>query len=277
MLRIQVQPGNVIYQHLDTIYQVRGEIFQYQIRNQLWQNARGSRARLEWRSWTEHMGEQSFSDYLWELAQPIWNAVNHHPFLEELEAGTLPLQKFRYYIIQDYHYLGAFGRSAAAALSAAPDTETARRLLRRVTTPVERPLHASLFEALDVSADEVSSSLPAPTNLAYQNHMEVAMRVSGMACGVAALLPCPRIYHEVGKILSKPNHPVFSIWQSTYSEGLLEESTQAWSDLLDDLAQDSGPELRGRMTSAYLTSAQYEHMFWTMAYNLEQWPAGDID
>ena len=98
-----------------------------------------------------------------------------------------------------------------------------------------------------------------------------------MACGVAALLPCPRIYHEVGKILSEPDHPVFSIWQSTYSEGLLEESTRAWSDLLDDLAQTAGPVLRDRMTAAYLTSARYEHMFWTMAYNLEQWPpAGEV-
>ena len=225
---------------------------------------------------TYKMTEQPFSDHLWQLAQPVWNAIERHPFLAELEAGTLPIQKFRYYIIQDYHYLGGFGRSAAAALSAAPDTETARRLLRRVTTPVERPLHTRLFDALDITADDISDTPPSPTNLAYQNHMEVEMRVGGMACGVAALLPCPRIYHEVGKILSEPDHPVFSIWQSTYSEGLLEESTRAWSDLLDDLAQTAGPALRDRMTAAYLTSARYEHMFWTMAYNLEQWPAGAI-
>jgi thiaminase/transcriptional activator TenA len=223
------------------------------------------------------MDRQLFSDHLWELAEPVWNAIKRHPFLEQLEAGTLPIQKFRYYIVQDYHYLGGFGRSAAAALSAAPDTGTARRLLRRVTTPVERPLHGRLFDALGVTADEISGSLPAPTNLAYQNHMEVAMRVDGMACGVAALLPCPRIYHEVGKILSEPEHPVFRIWQSTYSEGLLEESTRAWSELLDDLADAADPDLRDRMTAAYLTSAQYEHMFWTMAYNLEEWPAGDIE
>ena len=218
------------------------------------------------------MSLPSFSEHLWEMAIPVWNAIKRHPFLEELEAGSLSIEKFRYYIIQDYHYLGAFGRSAAAALAAAPDTETARKLLLRVTTPVERPLHAKLFDALGVTADDISRSLAAPTNLAYQNHIEVSMRVDGMACGVAALLPCPRIYHEVGKVLSEPKQPVFKIWQSTYSEGLLEESTRAWSELLDDLAQTAGPELRDRMTSAYLTSVQYERMFWTMAYNLEQWP-----
>ena len=222
------------------------------------------------------MDRLSFSDHLWELADPVWSTIKRHPFLAELEAGTLPIPKFKYYVIQDYHYLGGFGRSAAAALSSAPDTETARRLLRRVSTPVERPLHAALFEALGVTDEDVLGSLPSPTNLAYQNHMEVAMRVDGIACGVAALLPCPRIYHEVGKILTEPDHPVFKIWQSSYSEGLLEESTRAWSELLDDLADAAGSALRDQMTAAYLTSAQYEHMFWTMAYNLEQWPIDDI-
>ena len=219
------------------------------------------------------IGDQPFSDSLWGLAGPTWEAIARHPFLQELEAGILPIEKFSYYIIQDYHYLAGFGRCAAAALSAAQDTETARGLLKRVTTPVERPLHGRLFAALGVSMDEVTRSRPSPTNLAYQDHMEVAMRVGGTACGVAALLPCPRIYHEVGRILSEPDNLVFRIWHSTYAEGLLEESTRAWSELLDDLAETAGPDLRSRMTAAYLTSAQYEHMFWTMAYNLEQWPA----
>ena len=218
------------------------------------------------------MALNTFSSDLWELAQPSWNAIKQHPFLAELESGTLPIETFRYYILQDYHYLGAFGRSAAAALSLAPDIETARQLLRRVTTPVERPLHVDLFEALDVTPEEVAATLPSPTNLAYQNHMEVAMRVDGIACGIAALLPCPRIYHEVGTILGTPSHPVFRIWQSTYSSGLLEESTAAWTRLLDELARPAGPILRDRMRTAYLTSVRYEHMFWTMAYNREQWP-----
>ncbi len=218
------------------------------------------------------MNSHSFSEHLWQLAAPTWQGITRHPFLQELEAGTLPRDKFSYYIIQDYHYLAGFGRCAAAALSAAQDTETARRLLRRVTTPVERPLHGKLFDALGVSMGDVDHNRPSPTNVAYQNHMEVAMRLGGMECGVAALLPCPRIYHEVGKILREPEEPVFKIWYSTYAEGLLEESTRAWSEHLDDLAATAGPELIEQMTAAYLTSAQYEHMFWTMAYNLERWP-----
>ncbi len=219
------------------------------------------------------MNKQSFSSFLWDQTSPVWEAVSVHPFLSELQDGTLPVEKFRFYILQDYLYLGAFGRAAAAALSQAPDTDSALRLLKRVNTPVERPLHAALFDALDITEEEAEASLPSPTNLAYMNHIEVSMDMGGLACGVAALLPCPRIYHEVGKILEEPAHPIYKIWQSTYAEGLLEASVAAWSEFVDELAEESGPEVRDMMKRAYLVSSRYEYMFWTMAYNLEQWPA----
>ena len=224
-----------------------------------------------------HTGEMrvdSFSEQCWDAAGPIWDAIKEHPFLMALESGTLPVESFRYYILQDYNYLAGFGRAAAAALSAAPDTETARRLLLRVSTPVERPLHGALFEALGATEREAESALPAPTNLAYQNHMEVSMRIGGLGVGIAAILPCPRIYHEVGKILGEPagGHPAFGIWQASYSTGLLEASVRGWSELLDEIAESTGAAERSAMMDAYQTSARYEHMFWTMAYNKEEWP-----
>ena len=159
------------------------------------------------------------------------------------------------------------------ALAQAPSTESAVRLLKRVTTPVERPLHGALFDALGVTEEEAEASTPSPTNLAYMNHIEVSMDMGGLASGVAALLPCPRIYHEVGKILKEPAHPTYKIWQSSYAEGLLEASVAAWSEFVDELAEDAGSNTRALMEEAYLTSSRYEYMFWSMAYNMEQWPA----
>ena len=219
------------------------------------------------------MQTSPFSNCLWQTASPIWGSISKHPLLLELQQGTLPVEKFRFYIIQDYLYLGAFGRAAASALAMAPDDETARKLLLRVSTPVERPLHTNLFDRLGVTQDEISRSAPAPTNLAYMNHIEVSMDLGGLATGVAALLPCPRIYHEVGKILQVPTHPIYRAWQSTYADGILEASTSAWSEMVDQLAETSGPDTRAAMTRAYLTSARYEFMFWSMAYSLEEWIA----
>ena len=66
----------------------------------------------------------SFSEAPRTEAQPIWDRIIAHPFFREVQAGTLPIAKFRYYVVQDYHYLEGFGRAVSVALSKAPNTET---------------------------------------------------------------------------------------------------------------------------------------------------------
>ena len=215
---------------------------------------------------------ESFSESLRQEALPIWESIFAHPFLEEIEAAELPLEKFRYYVEQDYHYLAGFGRVVATALSKAPDTRTLRRLTRRITTPVERPLHGRMFELLETSEDAVETVPLSPTNMAYINHMQTAASMGGVGEAAAALLPCPWTYHEIGERIAVPEHPVYSYWAQPYRDGLLEESTAAWRELVDEYAANGGPATREAMRSAFITSSRYEFMFWTMAYNREDWP-----
>ena len=215
---------------------------------------------------------ESFSESLRQEALPIWESIFAHPFLEEIEAAELPLEKFRYYVEQDYHYLAGFGQVVATALSKAPDTRTLRRLTRRITTPVERPLHGRMFELLETSEDAVETVPLSPTNMAYINHMQTAASMGGVGEAAAALLPCPWTYHEIGERIAVPEHPVYSYWAQPYRDGLLEESTIAWRELVDEYAAIGGPATREAMRSAFITSSRYEFMFWTMAYNMESWP-----
>ena len=123
---------------------------------------------------------ESFSESLRQEAFPIWESIFAHPFLEEIEAAELPLEKFRYYVEQDYHYLAGFGQVVATALSKAPDTRTLRRLTRRITTPVERPLHGKMFELLEMNEESVEAVPLSPTNMAYINHMQTAASMGGV-------------------------------------------------------------------------------------------------
>lgn len=214
---------------------------------------------------------QSFSQELRQEAQHIWDNIYAHPFLEEIQSATLPLEKFRYYVEQDYHYLAGFGQVVATALSKAPDTLTLRRLTRRITTPVERPLHGKMFDLLEMSEDDAESVMLSPTNTAYINHMQVAASTGGVGEAAAALLPCPWTYHEIGMRIDVPEHPIYSYWAQPYREGLLEESTAAWRELVDEFAASGGPAMRDAMRNAFITSSRYEYMFWTMAYKMETW------
>lgn len=215
---------------------------------------------------------KNFSETLRQEAMPIWERIYAHPFLAEIQDAALPLEKFRYYVTQDYHYLAGFGQVVATALSKAPDAPTLRRLTKRVTTPVERPLHTQMFDLLEMSESEVDAAPISPTNHAYVNHMRVAAELGGVGEAAAALLPCPWTYHEIGARIALPDHPIYQYWAEPYRDGLLEESTAAWRELVDEFAEKGGSATRQAMRQAFLTSSRYEFMFWDMAYNMEQWP-----
>jgi thiaminase/transcriptional activator TenA len=217
---------------------------------------------------------RSFSESLRLEASDIWNGIFCHPFLAELASGTLPLQKFRFYISQDFHYLEAFGRAVALALGRAPDSETVRLLAARVLTPIERPLHARLFELTGLDRTGVEGVQVAPTNRAYMDHLLATAALRSLGETVAALLPCPWTYDEIGRHLAERQeitHPIYAAWAGFYTAGFLQESVRAWRELLDRAAAQAGPAERAAMREAFLLSSRYELRFWEMAHRQEAW------
>ena len=215
---------------------------------------------------------ESFSEQLKAEAQPIWRRIFAHPFLREIKDETLPLEKFRYYLTQDYLYLEGFARTVAMALAKAPDAGTLEELSRRVLTPVERPLHHQLLEAAGISQDYIREVGRSPTNTAYVNHMMVTAALYGLGPTAAALLPCPWTYHDLKDEVGPSEHPLYSQWTGFYVAGLLQDSVNAWRGFVDAAAAEAGPAEREAMRQAFLTSSRYEYMFWDMAYRMETWP-----
>jgi thiaminase (transcriptional activator TenA) len=215
---------------------------------------------------------ERFTDQLWADARPVWQAIRDHPFLAELRAGTLPLETFRYYVTQDYHYLEGFARAVATALAKAPTSATLKALAKRVLRPIERPLHEKLFALAGLDPAEVHDAPVAPTNLAYQNHMLATAARGGLGETASALLPCPWTYDALGEVVVGVDHPVYGEWARFYTEGLLEESRRAWRAFVDQEAEEAGPRTRTAMRQAFLVSFRYEYMFWEMAYRREAWP-----
>ena len=215
---------------------------------------------------------ESFSERLQAEAQPIWTRIFAQPFLREIKDGTLPPEKFRYYLTQDYLYLEGFARTVAMALAKAPDSQTLEELSHRVLTPIERPLHHKLLIGAGLTLEDIKQSGPSPTNTAYVNHMLKTASLHGLGPTAAALLPCPWTYHELKNALGQSEHPLYSQWTEFYVAGLLQDSVEAWRGFVDATAREAGPTELGAMRDAFLTSSRYEYMFWDMAYRMEQWP-----
>ena len=213
----------------------------------------------------------SFSEQLRQEANTVWEQIFRHPFLMDVREGCLPVDKFRYYLVQDYHYLESFARSVAIALGKAPGSQTLDLLAKRVLTPIERPLHRRLLELVEVSSEEAERAEPSPTNLAYTNHLLSTAFIRGLGPTAAALLPCPWTYNHLGEVQGEVDHPVYGEWAAFYHQGSLEESVRAWRGFVDTAAKQAGPQERDLMRHAFLTSSRYELMFWDMAYRQEGW------
>ena len=215
---------------------------------------------------------ESFSEQLRAGSQPLWSSIFSQPFLREIKDGTLALEKFRYYLAQDYLYLEGFARTVALALAKAPDSQELEEISHRVLTPVERPLHHRLLAEAGVSLEDIQRDGRSPTNTAYVNHMLATASLHGLGPTAAALLPCPWSYHELKDAVGQSEHPLYGQWTSFYVAGLLQDSVEAWRGFVDRAAEEAGPQELEAMRQAFLTSTRYEHMFWDMAYRMEHWP-----
>ena len=215
---------------------------------------------------------ENFSDELKIAAAPIWEKIFKHPFLMAIKNGSLPIETFRYYLTQDYLYLEGFARTVAMALAKAPDSETLEELSHRVLTPVERPLHHKLLAEAEVTLTSIYEAGPSPKNTAYVNHMIKTASLYGLGPTAAALLPCPWTYHLLKDEVGASDHPLYSQWTEFYVAGFLENSVAAWRKFVDQAALTAGPGELNDMRRAFITSSQYEYMFWEAALSRESWP-----
>src|ERR1700730_19372507 len=68
--------------------------------------------------------ESAFSARLRDRCDRVWAGLHAHPFLGELARGTLPLDRFRFFLEQDLLYLPAFAKCMAmGAAKSATDAE----------------------------------------------------------------------------------------------------------------------------------------------------------
>ena len=61
------------------------------------------------------------SDRLNEAAAPIWDACLKHPFVTGSGDGTLAVEKFQHFMLQDYLYLFDYARVFALGVVKARD------------------------------------------------------------------------------------------------------------------------------------------------------------
>ena len=221
------------------------------------------------------MADVSFTDRLWRDIAGIYRKTLEHPYLKGLADGTLPRARFEFYLIQDAHYLRAFGQALSALASKAPREEWAITLSRHSVEAleVERQLHESMLKESGISKEKIAIAEVAPSNYAYTNHLLATVHRATFAEGLAALLPCYWIYAEVGKELKKAGsrNPAYQKWIDQYADPTYEKTVRQVLDMMNAQAAKITAEERERAAKAFTISARYEYLFWDAAWREEPW------
>jgi thiaminase/transcriptional activator TenA len=218
----------------------------------------------------------SYSLELWRAAESIYGAILAHPFIHGLTDGTLEHESFKFYIVQDAHYLRYFAQSLSLAAAKAPSDEWLVTFNQHANEAmqVERALHGSFFTEFGLSAAEVWSTALAPTNLAYTRYLLATVYARPFHEALGALLPCYWIYWEVGKQLEREGSPdpLYQRWINTYASAAYGATVRQVLALTDQIAATLTPAQRQAMCEHFVITARYEWMFWQMGYSREQWP-----
>ena len=219
----------------------------------------------------------SFADDIEKRALPIREAILAHPFITGVGDGTLAVEKFKHYVRQDYVYLIDYSRVLALASAKAPDLEAMGWFagLLNETLNVEMDLHRSYCAEFGITTEDLASTKPAPTTVAYTSYLLKVAHQQSFGELVAALMPCQWGYWEIGDHLARRGEPkqapLYCQWIQMYSSEEFADLAQQIRALADRVAGDAGPIQLEAMAEAYLTSLRFEHQFWQMSYNLEEW------
>ena len=218
----------------------------------------------------------TFSERLWAAGAGSYAQIVTHPFLTGLADGSLPRESFRYYVVQDSHYLRGYARALALTASRAPDDQAVAMFAAHAAhaIAVEQDLHVRLLGELGIAADAVRTTPVGPTTTAYTSYLTAVCATGTYAEAVAAVLPCYWVYRDIGRTLlaaSSPD-PVYAAWIATYGGEAFDQVVTEVLAATDALGRDVGDAELERCERHFGATTRYEWMFWDAAYHELAWP-----
>lgn len=220
------------------------------------------------------MREVTVSEVLHQAAAPVWERCLNHPFVTGLGDGSLPVEKFRYFMLQDYLYLFDYARVFALGVVKARDPELMRSFAASVESILngEMKIHRAYMQRLGITEAQVFAVQPALDNLSYTHYMLSVANAGTPVEIVASILACSWSYAEIGQALAKLpgalEHPFYGEWVQSYAGEEYAAMNQGLIDLMNKLAENVSDEQLEHLKEIFVNCSRYELGFWDMAWDM---------
>ncbi len=217
--------------------------------------------------------KMTFSNQAWLNIQPYFEKITTMDFIQELMKGTLSEERFLFYLYQDSAYLSDYGKILASISSRLYEDEYRLQFMSFAlgTIEVEKALHSSYFKELKLSEKQFEIS---PSCMLYTSYLHKLISIEPIEVAMAGVLPCFRVYQEVGDFITKnhkSNDNPFQQWIDTYGDINFTKAVRDAEAICDQYAKNTTDDIRKKMFEAYEYSTKMEFLFWDSAYELEKW------
>ena len=210
------------------------------------------------------------TDYLRDLSKQDWEAATRHAFCRELADGTLPLDKMRWYLVQDHKFIDGFVRLLASAVAHAPgiaDSAPMAQFLALITSD-ENTYFLRSFEALEVSDDDRAEA-PSPVTVELQTAMECATRSGRYELMLAVLVVAEWSYLSWAEPFEDPPEDLpfwFREWIDLHTGAYFTSVVAHLRGQLDTVWHDLDDVARGEVADAFGHMVTLERRFFDAAY-----------
>ncbi|WP_181347631.1 thiaminase II [Thalassobacillus sp. CUG 92003] len=220
----------------------------------------------------------TFTEQLRRKNDDLFNMIYDHPFVQGIKTGDVPEEAIAHYIKADYEYLNAFMHIYGIAISKSTQREDVAFFNEQIQFVLNSEVHPhhNFCDHIGVGYEELQGYALPPTADHYVKHMMYHAQMGSLGEALAALLPCPWTYLEIGDNLKQeaqpgPDHPFYD-WITFYADPEVADITLQLRNRLDAAAEGASEYQKKRMETAFRKSCQLEWSFWNMAYTCEEWP-----
>ena len=213
------------------------------------------------------------SERLYNSIIDLWDKYNEHPFVKGLADGTLPLEKFQFFMIQDHLYLMQYAKVFALGVLKAKNESDMRLFssLIAATLDTENALHQDYLRRLNISQEMIAQAKPSIVTDSYTNYMIAIAEKEGLGELMAVVLSCSWSYKLIGDFMEKfpgaTEQEFYGEWVNMYISDGYRSSNQLMIDMVDRLTEGYTEQQIQNLEHIVYVCSQYEYMFWDMAWN----------
>ncbi|RAH40530.1 DNA-directed DNA polymerase alpha catalytic subunit POL1 [Aspergillus brunneoviolaceus CBS 621.78] len=202
--------------------------------------------------------------------QEAWKKFTEHEFVRQLGDGTLPLERFKSYLVQDYLYLIQFARSNALAAYKAGSMESIAASAQIVLhIQRETALHLDYCASFGLTKEEMEKTPETIACTAYSRYiLDVGQSGDWLALQMA-LAPCLIGYGAIAQRLYTDKDSVregnrYWKWVENYVADDYTEAVRLGSELLEKHMREVSPSRMEELIKIFVRATELEIRFWDM-------------